>query len=68
MTNAVGYTRVSTQGQVRDGYSLAFQRDEITGHCADNQIEWVRLYEDRGISGAKVDEDRLKDPIVKTVF
>jgi DNA invertase Pin-like site-specific DNA recombinase len=28
MTNAAGYLRISTQGQVRDGYSLAYQRDE----------------------------------------
>ena len=59
MTKAVGYIRVSTQGQVRDGYSLAYQRDEITRYCTDNGIEIVGIYEDKGISGAKVDEDGL---------
>jgi DNA invertase Pin-like site-specific DNA recombinase len=30
MQNVVGYVRVSTQGQVKDGYSLQYQVDEIT--------------------------------------
>lgn len=59
MTKAVGYIRVSTQGQVRNGYSLAYQRDEIMRHCTDNGIELVQVYEDKGISGTKVDEDGL---------
>ena len=59
MTKAVGYIRVSTQGQVRHGYSLAYQRDEVIRHCAENGIELVTIYEDKGISGAKVDEDGL---------
>ena len=28
-------------------------------YCTDNDIELVRIYEDKGISGAKVDEDGL---------
>ena len=59
MTKAVGYIRVSTQGQVRDGYSLAYQRDEIIRYCTENGIEIVGIYEDKGISGVKVDEDGL---------
>jgi hypothetical protein len=55
MIRAVGYIRVSTQGQLRDGYSLAYQRDKIIGYCGNNGIELVRIYEDKGISGAKVD-------------
>ncbi len=59
MTKAVGYIRVSTQGQVRDGNNLAYQRDEITRYYADNEIELIQIYEDKGISGAKVGEDGL---------
>jgi DNA invertase Pin-like site-specific DNA recombinase len=59
MTQAVGHIRASTQGQVRDGYSLAYQRGEILRYCADNGIELMHIYEDKGISGAKVDEDGL---------
>ncbi|TVZ74681.1 hypothetical protein FB379_1762 [Aeribacillus composti] len=29
--NVIGYIRVSTQGQAKDGYSLAYQEDEIKG-------------------------------------
>jgi len=47
MPRAVGYIRVSTKGQVRDGYSLSYQRDEIMRYCAENEIEPVEIYEDK---------------------
>jgi DNA invertase Pin-like site-specific DNA recombinase len=56
---AVGYVRVSTQGQVRDGYSLAYQVEEIERYCAAHNLELLDIYKDEGISGAKVDEDGL---------
>jgi site-specific DNA recombinase len=59
MQNVVGYVRVSTQGQVKDGYSLQYQVDEIQHFCRDNNLNLIRIYEDRGISGAKVDEEGL---------
>lgn len=37
MSKAVGYIRVSTQGQVRDGYSLAYRRNEIVHYCVDGR-------------------------------
>lgn len=55
----VGYVRVSTQGQVKDGYSLAYQSEEIERYCAANNLELLDIYKDEGISGAKVDEDEL---------
>ncbi|WP_332309781.1 recombinase family protein [Bacillus cereus] len=55
----VGYIRVSMEGQVRDGYSLAYQVEEIERYCNENNLELLRVYEDRGISGATVDEDGL---------
>jgi DNA invertase Pin-like site-specific DNA recombinase len=59
MQNVVGYVRVSTQGQVKDGYSLQYQFDEIKRYCKENNCNLLRIYEDRGISGAKVDEEGL---------
>lgn len=59
MQNVVGYVRVSTQGQVKDGYSLQYQVEEITRYCRENNCNLLRIYEDRGISGAKVDEEGL---------
>ncbi|MDU7473933.1 MAG: recombinase family protein [Paenibacillus macerans] len=55
----VGYVRVSTQGQVKDGYSLAYQTEEIQRYCASHNLELLDIYKDEGISGAKVDEDEL---------
>jgi DNA invertase Pin-like site-specific DNA recombinase len=59
MQNVVGYVRVSTQGQARDGYSLQYQVDEIQRYSEENNMNLIRIYEDRGISGAKVDEEGL---------
>ena len=56
---AVGYVRVSTYGQVKDGYSLTYQVEEIERYCRQNELELLRVYEDRGISGAAVDEEGL---------
>jgi DNA invertase Pin-like site-specific DNA recombinase len=59
MHNVVGYVRVSTQGQARDGYSLQYQVDEIQKYCEEKNMDLIQIYEDRGISGAKVDEEGL---------
>lgn len=55
----IGYIRVSTQGQAKEGYSLAYQRDEIEAHCKEQGWNLVHVYEDAGISGAEVDEEAL---------
>lgn len=56
----IGYIRVSTQGQARDGYSLAYQEDEIKTYCQTHGYTLLRLFKDEGISGAKVDEEALE--------
>ena len=55
----VGYVRVSTEGQVREGYSLTYQVEEIERYCIENELQLLHIYEDKGISGATVDEDGL---------
>lgn len=59
MAKVVGYVRVSTKGQVKDGYSLAYQVEEIERYCKEHDLELLHIYKDEGISGAKVDEDGL---------
>ena len=54
-----GYVRVSTSGQVREGYSLEQQKEEIIKFCQDSGYDLIKMYEDAGISGAKVDEDDM---------
>ena len=58
-TKVFGYVRVSTTGQVKEGFSLDQQKEEIIKFCQDNAYELLKIYEDAGISGAKVDEDDL---------
>ena len=54
-----GYIRVSTEGQVKQGYSLAEQRAEIERFCKANNLYLVDIFKDEGISGAKANEDEL---------
>ena len=58
--NVIGYVRVSTQGQAKDGYSLVYQQDEIRSYCQEQGWNLITVYSDEGISGAKVNEDALE--------
>jgi site-specific DNA recombinase len=58
--NVIGYVRVSTSGQAKDGYSLVYQQDEIRSYCEQQGWNLVHVYTDEGISGAKVDEEALE--------
>lgn len=58
MQKAIGYIRVSTQGQVDEGVSLAAQRAKIEAWCEANNYELVAIHEDAGISGALEIGDR----------
>lgn len=51
MQKAIGYIRVSTQGQADEGVSLDAQRAKIEAWCALNDYELVAIHEDAGISG-----------------
>src|SRR5512135_3234072 len=52
---AVGYIRVSTPGQAKDGESLNTQRIAITRFAKSKGWQLIKIYEDRGISGAKAE-------------
>ena len=54
MQKAIGYIRVSTQGQADEGVSLQAQRAKIEAYCALNDMELVAVFEDAGISGASM--------------
>ena len=55
----VGYIRVSTEGQVKQGYSLAEQQAEIEKYCRYKSYKLINVFRDEGISGAKANEDEL---------
>lgn len=57
--NVYGYTRVSTEGQAKQGYSLSEQRAEIEKFCLDNDFNLIKTFSDEGVSGAKADEDEM---------
>ena len=63
---AVGYIRVSTQEQAKDGDSLAAQRAKIEAWCVVNDYELKAIYEDAGVSGTKADRDGLQEAIQAT--
>lgn len=58
--NVIGYVRVSTQGQAKEGYSALYQQDEIRKFCKENNWTLIDIYSDLGISGAKVDEEAME--------
>ncbi len=60
MVNVLGYIRVSTINQAKEGYSLGEQLDEIERYCTVNGFNLVETFRDEGISGAKADEDELR--------
>lgn len=66
MLKAVGYIRVSTQGQVDDGVSMDAQRAKIEAWCLANDYELTAVYEDAGISGTVSHRKGLENAIQST--
>jgi site-specific DNA recombinase len=52
---AIGYIRVSTDGQAENGVSLAAQRDRIQAWADANGYTLAALYSDAGLSGKRAD-------------
>ena len=50
---AIGYIRVSTEEQGREGVSLENQRARIEGYCSYKGFALIDIIEDAGISGGK---------------
>ncbi len=51
MKKAVGYIRVSTSGQAKEGFSLPMQESKIRAYCEFNELELADIIADAGISG-----------------
>jgi len=63
--NVYGYIRVSTPSQEVKGYGLETQKLEIEKYCKSNDLHLLRIFEDRGITGAASDIDDDDDVISK---
>jgi DNA invertase Pin-like site-specific DNA recombinase len=57
---AIGYVRVSTQEQAKEGVSLDAQRDKLKSYCKLNGIKLVDIVADEGISGSTLDRPGLQ--------
>ena len=60
---AVGYIRVSTEGQAVDGISLAAQRAKIEAWCLLNDYQLSAVHVDAGISGKNCNRPGLQDAL-----
>jgi site-specific DNA recombinase len=60
---AVGYIRVSTEEQVREGVSLDNQRSKIELFCAAKDWTLKHVYADEGKSGASLNRDAVQELI-----
>lgn len=59
MIPVCAYLRVSTRTQIRKGQGIRIQREKIKEFCEKHHMDLIRIYEDKGLSGAKVDEANL---------
>ena len=60
---AVGYIRVSTNGQVENGVSLPAQEAKIRAWAEANDATLLEVYRDEGMSGSKADRPGLEQAI-----
>jgi DNA invertase Pin-like site-specific DNA recombinase len=56
----IGYTRVSTAEQPKDGCSLAAQSARITAYCKLQGLRLARIYTDEGLSGSTLERPGLQ--------
>jgi len=60
---AIGYLRVSTQEQAREGVSLDMQRAKIAAWANLHDAELVDTFADEGVTGTRADRDGLRQAI-----
>ncbi len=56
----IGYVRVSTDEQAREGVSLDSQKAKIAAYCELNDLELVEIIEDAGKSGKDLNRDGIQ--------
>jgi DNA invertase Pin-like site-specific DNA recombinase len=63
MATAIGYIRVSTEGQATDGVSLDAQRAKIAAWCELNDYTLAAVHVDAGISGKNCNRPGLQSAL-----
>jgi DNA invertase Pin-like site-specific DNA recombinase len=56
----IGYVRVSTEEQAKEGFSLGAQGSKLTGYAALYDVELVGVIEDAGVSAKSLDRPGLQ--------
>lgn len=62
---AIGYARVSTDDQVRDGVSLDLQAEKIRGFAALHDLDLVEVVSDAGLSAKSLDRPGLTHALAR---
>jgi len=62
---AIGYLRVSTDGQVESGAGLAAQRTTIVTECEHRGLPLLEIVEDAGLSAKTLDRPALAGALVR---
>ena len=57
---AIGYVRVSTDEQAREGISLENQKAKITAYCELNDLSLTEIIEDAGKSGKDLNREGIQ--------
>jgi DNA invertase Pin-like site-specific DNA recombinase len=60
MAKAIGYVRVSTDEQAREGISLDNQREKIKAYCQLNDLQLTEILEDPGKSGKDLNREGIQ--------
>jgi len=55
------YTRVSTEDQAKEGYSLEVQKEYLESFATRESLEIFKLYQDDGISGYTIERPALQE-------
>jgi site-specific DNA recombinase len=59
----IGYVRVSTDEQAREGISLEAQKTKIAAYCELNDLELIEIIEDAGKSGKDLNREGIQSLI-----
>lgn len=64
---AVGYVRVSTDIQVKEGHSIEAQKEKIFDYCKYKKLDFDRYYVDEGESGKDMHRQYLQEMLTNLV-
>ena len=67
MKRAVGYIRVSTTGQAKDGFKLPMQESKIRAYCELNELDPIDIIADAGVSGKNLTGRRGAQELISLI-